>query len=75
MGTVHVTNSKPESLKGKLRDTKFEKPFSNEMLLGIQIECSGLAEVRFPVKNDKNMEFRCSKEQYFDFKFSLYNPG
>ncbi|XP_046457014.1 arrestin domain-containing protein 17-like [Daphnia pulex] len=56
-GTVHVTNSKVESLKG------------------IQIECSGLAEVRIPVKNDKNTEFRCSNEQYFDFKFCLYNPG
>jgi hypothetical protein len=27
------------------------------------------------VKNDKNTEFRCSNEQYFDFKFCLYNPG
>ena len=27
------------------------------------------------MKDDKNMEFRCSKEQYFDFKFSLCNPG
>jgi hypothetical protein len=57
IGTVYITTSKTESLKG------------------IQVECSGLAEVRIPVKDDKNMEFRCSKEQYFDFKFSLCNPG
>ena len=47
---------------------------------GIRVECSGLAEVRFPSKNRREIntaayEFHTAREQYFDAKFSLYNPG
>ncbi|XP_032792610.2 arrestin domain-containing protein 3 [Daphnia magna] len=63
IGTVNVSNNKSETIKG------------------IQVECSGVAEVRIPGKDSKNTyssigcEFYCASEQYFDFKFSLVNPG
>lgn len=45
---------------------------------GIQLQCSGSAEVRFPAQHQggsRTCEFRSAKEHYFDAKFSLYNPG
>ncbi|XP_057379789.1 arrestin domain-containing protein 3-like [Daphnia carinata] len=63
IGVVHVSNAKSETIRG------------------IQVDCSGVAEVRIPGKDAKNTynstgcDFYCAREQYFDFKFSLVNPG
>ena len=90
VGTVDITNTKTESLKGKNQLIRFGciylylsfflKPVNVQ--IGIQVECSGVSHVQFPVDNGRQSSGTSTsnkvcyaQEKYFDAKFSLCNPG